>query len=99
MTKLVKSDGNGGLVYQKWLGILMPTLTLISFVWAISATFHYKVFAETLEKRITKLEQWAEAYQKEGDHNRLVDNSRLDRFEGKMEMLGEKIDYLARLRK
>lgn len=57
MGKLIKSDGNGGIVISKGLALVLSFLGLASFIWAASSSYTIAVMVRPFEERVAKLER------------------------------------------
>jgi len=57
MGRILRSDGNGGIVISKGLAVTLTIITLCSVVWSISSAYVVQVAVEPFEKRVEALER------------------------------------------
>lgn len=92
MGKLIRSDGNGGLIVSKGVALTLSIITLCSVVWACSSSYVVGQTVKPFEQRVAKLEKISEERTVFLQQHCILEAERNAKIDAKMDLILEKLE-------
>ena len=93
MGRIVRSDGNGGIIVSKGLAVTLTIITLCSVVWSISSAYVVQVAVEPFEKRVETLERISEERAIFLQHHCVNEAERFAEINRKIDLILYRVDH------